>query len=313
MSQEYYSHDQPLLGMGQMCCGLILLPAMDAIAKVLGQDLGSAETAWWRFAIQLIMLPALLLFLRAWQWQGSIALWQMLPGAFIAVATVFFFHALQYMSMAKTITIFFVEPMIITILAAIFLRETIRVRRIIAIIVGFIGAAIVIRPQNFETQWFVFLPLGSALCFAIYFLLLRRVAKRAHPLMTQWMVALGAVITLSILLQLPRVGIDLDLFVVRGIRLELFPLILALGFFAIVGHSLLISASSKAPANVLAPLAYVELVSATMLGFVLFHEIPDMYTILGGCIIIISGLYLIYREHQQHRNISTHDIVTTKN
>ena len=313
MTHHISHHDRPLLGMACMCAGLMFVPLIDVTAKLLSDDLSSGETAWWRFAIQLIMLPPVLWFLRAWKWDKNIVLWQILAGVFAALETTLFFHALQYMSMAKSIIIFFIEPMVVTILAAIFLGEVIRTRRIIAIIVGFIGAGIVVRPQGFSADWFVVLPVVSATCYALFFLILRRISKHAHPLMTLWMVSWGAVLTLSILLQLPRLGLQTEIFAIHGISRDHVPFILFLGLVAIVGNGLIINASSHAPASLLSPLAYVELVSAATFGYWLFDERIDFYTFVGGMIIISSGLYLIYREHQLRKKVSMSDVATPIN
>ncbi len=286
-------------GVSFMCLGVLLLPIMDAFAKHLGADLSAGVIAWWRFTLQCLLLLPVIFLLGKWHVPHRGALVQILPGAFVALATACFFQSLQFMSMAKALTIFFVSPLLLTLLSALFLGETLRLRRISALLMGFIGAIIVVRPASIDFELISLLPMTSALCFALYFLLLRHVGGRTHPLMTQFLVGIGAWMFLSIAVIAAFFLEDsLVLFDFVLPKPEHYPFLFGIGIIAVVGHTLLASAVAQVPANLLAPLAYIELLSAIALGYFWFNEIPDQYTIIGGSIIIASGIYVVYREQK---------------
>lgn len=303
--QSTKSTSPRLVGLLQLITGVLILPIMDACAKYLGGDLPAGEIAWWRFAIMLTLLLPMILYMRVWHFPLQKCASLMLPGVFIAIATSAFFQALNHMSMAKALTIVFVSPFILTVLSFIFLGEILRMRRILTLLVGFSGAMVVIRPTHIDVDFSVLYPLITACCYAVYLLLLRQNAQHSHPLMTQFMVGCGAISFLSILLILggffPH---TLPLFVFRWPETIHFPFLLGVGMVALIGHTLIASAARTLPATLIAPLGYIELFSASTIGFLVFGETPDLYTIIGATMIVSSGLYLIYREQQVGKRVS---------
>lgn len=307
MSKNEYPFQDPnhthLGGLLQLCFGVMILPIMDAFAKHLGADLAAGEIAWWRFTLMIIMILPMIAYCKVWKFQLRSCAHFMLPGLFIALGTTTFFHALNYMNMAKALTIFFISPFILTILSVIFMGEVLRLRRILCLLIGFSGALVVIRPTHLNFDLYTLYPIATALSYAIYLFLLRRNAHHNHPLMTQFLVGCGAVIFLSLLLIIgifvPKI---LPLFVFEGPNIPHFPFLLGIGLVALIGHTLIASATRHLHASLMAPLGYMELLSTTAIGYVFFHEIPDISTISGATLIVGSGLYLIYREQHISRS-----------
>lgn len=293
-------------GIWLMCGAMFALPLLDCFAKLLGENkMSSGQIVLFRFSFQVLILFPILF------WANQLSLtykhfWLQLLRAFaMATATFCFFIAVRYMPLADSIAIFFVEPMILTILSVFFLGEVVRLRRITAIIIGFIGAMIIIRPQFSEVGLISLLPLITAASFATYMLITRYFAEKISPVQMQFQMGLIIV---------PILGITVFLFPgVRGFEITApnwyeWQLLVGLGLAATGGHLLLVLAASKIPANLLAPFQYVEIIGATFLGFFVFGDVPTAYTLIGITLIVLSGLYLWYREHQLQKNFKGSDI-----
>ena len=284
-------------GMLLMVCAMIILPMLDASAKWLGQTLPATEVSAGRFIIQMSLLAPLYYAMGQKIRLTSFSTSEAARGFCLAIATWLFFVALKTLPMAEAISIFFIEPMILTILAALLLGERIRARRITAVIVGFIGAIIVIQPSFDIFGWPALLPLGTAFFFALYMIITRVVAQAKHPIESQVSMSAFALLTILILAALNDfTGLESRSW--RLPDLTEFGVLLTLGFFATSGHLMVVFALQRADAGLLAPFQYLEVVTASLLGYVIFQDIPKNTTILGVSIIIGSGLYLIHRERQ---------------
>ena len=280
--------------MSLMLVAMLVLPGIDAIAKWLSGAIPAGQIAWSRFLFQtILMLP---LFLRT---RGAIATRALplhaLRGALIALTTLLFFAALKYLPLADAISIFFVEPLILTLLSALFLAEPVGRRRLAAVAVGFVGALIVIRPSFTTLGAPALLPLGAALSFAMYLMLTRKLAQHELPERMQFYAGVfgGMAMTLALV-----VGAATDVAVLGVV----WPspgewlLLAGLGVIATGGHLLVVHAFRWAPAGLLAPFQYVEIVGATILGFLIFDDFPDLTTWVGVAIIVGSGMYVFHRE-----------------
>ena len=284
-------------GMLLMVCAMIILPMLDASAKWLGQTLPATEVSAGRFIIQMSLLAPLYYAMGQKIRLTSFSASEAARGFCLAIATWLFFVALKTLPMAEAISIFFIEPMILTILAALLLGERIRARRITAVIVGFIGAIIVIQPSFDVFGWPALLPLGTAFFFALYMIITRVVAQAKHPIESQVSMSAFALLTILILAALNDfTGLESRSW--RLPDLTEFGVLLTLGFFATSGHLMVVFALQRADAGLLAPFQYLEVVTASLLGYVIFQDLPKNTTILGVSIIIGSGLYLIHRERQ---------------
>ena len=283
------------VGALQMCAGMLIIPFLDVFAKLLGASHGPFEITFWRFFMQTALMLPFVIALRLWTVPPGTLVLQAVRGLLLAMATVFFFAALQHLPMAEAIAIFFAQPMILTVLSALLLGERLRARRIGAIFIGLVGTIIIVQPSVLIFGWAAILPLGSALSMALYMVLTRRLADDVNPYQMQFlgsiaaMVALGAVVLTGSLLSIPGAGMS-------GLTLMETGWIIGMGIAATVGHAFIVLAAGKAPANLLAPFQYVEIIGATTLGFLVFGDVPAASTVLGVGIIIASGLYLFHRE-----------------
>ena len=292
---------ETIRGMVLMAIAMLIIPGIDVFAKLLTPTMSAGQIVWFRFFVQSLLITPLILYYKLWQLpQGTFWL-QVSRGILLAAATVFFFAALRDLSIAQAIAIFFVEPLILTLLSALFLGEVIRIRRIMAIVIGFIGALIIIRPTFFNVGMPALYPVGAAFCFALYLMVTRKISDKVHALQMQWMVGLSATGFLSLLLLLGE-ATTMAVFqasLPHGINIIW---VICLGLVATVGHLTLVHALKKAPASVLAPFQYVEIIGATVFGYLVFGDGLDLTTIIGVSIIISSGLYLFYRENQLRKN-----------
>lgn len=294
-----HTHSDQTRGIKLMLLGCIILPMMDAAAKTMGETIGSSTIVLARFVFQtLFLLPFVwkTLYLPSskeliMHFKRSIAL---------SIATLLFFTSIQVMPIADALAIFFVMPLIVTILSPWFLGESVGWRRIAAVAFGLIGAVIIIQPGQETFGLRSFLPLGTALSFSFYLMYTRKLARSGEgggvPALTMqfWSGLLGAIIiAIAIALLQP---LDWPVFVVALPVMWQWKLLVLVGFFAAVGHLVMTSAFKYADASVLAPFQYIELIVAAALGWWLFSDIPTLSTILGSAILVSSGLYIFQRE-----------------
>jgi S-adenosylmethionine uptake transporter len=284
-------------GMTIMALGVLMLPGLDAFAKLASATVPTGQIAWFRFVFQaMALLPLVLWHHGGWPRVARVRL-HALRGALLALATLFFFSALARMPMAEAIAIFFVEPLILTLFSAVFLGEAVGWRRVIAILVGFACALLVIRPSYDLYGTAALLPLGTAVCFAGYLAMSRSLARDGDALTMQFTTGVAGALVMSLALAVGTGG-GVALLTPIVPSSEAMLLLLGMGCVATVGHLLLTQAFRHAPAGLLAPFQYLEIVSATLLGYLLFDDLPDALTMLGIAVIVGSGLYVFHRERR---------------
>ena len=279
----------------------LLAPGMDACAKLIGDALAVGQVVATRFGVQVLVLLPLAL---AFGWLHLPGLREMglhlVRGALILVATAFFFSALRFMPIADAIAIFFVEPFLLTLLGALLLGEPVVPRRYVACAIGFAGALLVIRPSFQEVGFAALMPLVTALCFAFYMILTRSMVTRMHPITLQVYTGFGAVIlVLPVLWLFDGSGVQ-PLDPSWPERREMW-LLAGVGLIATLSHVCISFALSFAPASLLAPIQYLEILGATILGWLLFRDLPDALTFLGIALIVGSGLFVFFRERALER------------
>jgi len=286
-------------GMLAMVAAMVLAPGMDAVAKHLGATVPSGQVAFARFAMQtVILLPVCLLA------GASLAIRRpglhAARGALIALATLSFFTALTVMPLADALAVFFVEPLILTLMSAVFLGEPIGWRRLSAVTVGFVGALVIIGPSWTLFGWHTLLPLAAATALAGYLVLTRRLAQEGGLIAMQvWAGVFGAAVLGAALLVGSATGIGfLDPVAPPAGALAW---MVVLGALAAASHLLIVLAFSRAPAGVLAPFQYLEIIVATTLGYVVFGDFPEVTTWLGLALIVGAGLYVFRRERRLSR------------
>jgi drug/metabolite transporter (DMT)-like permease len=288
--------DNNLVALSLMSGAMMIVPIMDVIAKYLALSLPPLEVTFGRFVFQLLISLAIALL--TWNLKGLRSkrpAVNYLRGILLSAAVLCFFTAVKYMPVATAISIFFVEPMILTILAALILKEKVGLRRITAILTGLAGALIILRPSFLEVGPASLLPLLTATFFASYLLLNRLYAGSDGLLAIQFSAGLAGSVVLGIALAVGTLLGNPDYaFAVPDLNQTGF--LFAIGAISFVGHGLVVSAFQRGEAALLAPLQYLEIVSATLFGFLVFGDFPDGPTWIGIALIVGSGLYITQRE-----------------
>ena len=281
------------LGILFMLTGLALFGVGEAIVKHLAASYDVLQVVWARYTFHALLF--LIIFSRtgiANQIRTKRPVLQVGRSILLLLATGFFFTALRYLPLADTVAINFVAPLLVTAFAIPLLGEHVGVKRWIAILVGFAGVLIIIRPGSATVHWAAVLPLGTAVCYAFY-QIMTRIASRTDDARTNlfWTSAFGVIVMSSIVPFVWTAPTALDWFymVCTG---------LLFGF----GHYLLIKGLEIAPASVLSPFIYTQIIWATILGYVVFAQFPDAFTFVGAAIVIASGLYVWSRETRAQKD-----------
>ncbi len=301
------SSDRSVKGMALMACCMIILPMMDAIAKYMAtfETMSPGQVTFYRFFVQLVVL-APLFFWTVGSFSNVRRPWMnMLRGALHAAASLMFFTAVKYMPLADVFAIYFVEPFMLTMMSALFLGEKVGWRRWLAILVGFGGAMIVIQPSFEIFGWTSLLPVACAFLFTLYLFLNRALGEGDSPLTMQMMSGVGGTLFMGVVLvagnaagiadfemSLPASGLGLVLLIILG----------SLSGYV---HLLVVRAFRMASVSLLAPFQYFEIISATVLGYLLFADFPTPSKWLGIGVIVASGLFIIWRERVQSRRMVT--------
>ncbi len=301
-----------LIAIGLMCCAITCFSVLDAAAKYLMTvaALPVFQVVWLRFLSHAVFTLAVF---GPRNFIGSLrsarpAL-QMFRGALLFLTTICNFAALRYLQLDQIATLFFLSPFIVALLAGPYLGEWIGWRRLMAIMVGFSGVILIMRPGFGGIHWAVFYSFGATFCYACYTVLTRYLARHDPSLVTQVYSPLAGVVLLAPLAlwswDWPAETSTL-LPVIRWAwewpaDIWIWLLLLSTGISGGFGHYLLILAHRRAPAPILAPFTYVGLISQSIIGYLVFSDIPSLWTLAGGAVIIGSGLYLLYRERTAMR------------
>jgi len=261
--------------------------SMDASAKLLSSEMPLLMVVWGRYLFNLIFVS--LLFFRGGS-QGILRTrrinFQILRSILGLSSTLAFWGALIFLSLADCVAIAFVSPLLVTVLSAPFLGEKVGIHRWGAVIVGFSGAMIIIRPGMGIMHWAVILPVIAALFWANYQIITRILSRTDNALTTLFYTSAGGLFFTTLAVW--------SVWMIPSLK-QWF--ILAwMGLLGTMGHYFLIKAFEIAPASMLAPFSYTSILWSTTLGFVLFGDLPDGWTLSGAVIIISSGLYIIQRE-----------------
>jgi S-adenosylmethionine uptake transporter len=285
-----------LAGIGLMILFTLVAPVTDIIAKIATQTIPPAQVSIARYVAQLVALMPLVL------WHGDLRnmTWRILGlhalrGASVAASTIAFFAAIREMPVADAIAIFFVGPMMVTVLGGLLLGERVGWRRYLASAVGFGGALIVVRPSFQELGFVALLPLLTAFTFTIYLLLTRYMSKEQSVNSLQAMAGLFGTLIISAVLWIGE-GTGSVTFDPIWPDMHGWVLLVSVGLLTTLSHMFLVHAFARAPASLLAPLQYLEIVAATAFGYLVFGDFPDATKWVGITIIVASGLFIIWRE-----------------
>jgi drug/metabolite transporter (DMT)-like permease len=277
-------------GIALMLAAVLNFASMEAIAKFLIGDYPVPMIAWSRWAFHFaICLPFFLAprnvrFLRTRR-----PVMHTLRPLILVTATFSFFGALTEMQLATTTALVFTAPLIVTALSPLLLSEVVGMRRRIAVLVGFAGVLVILRPSPHFDNWIALLPLLAGACYAAYQLATRHLSG-TEPAMTQFFyVGLGGLVATSVIVpffwKTPSAG-DWGLLALSGL-------------FGLVAQFLTIKAFEAADASIVSPFLYTQIIWATLYGFVLFGDLPDLWTVAGAAIVVASGIYIWSRERRR--------------
>jgi drug/metabolite transporter (DMT)-like permease len=280
---------RPMLGLALMLGGMVVLPVQDGLAKLLSQTQPVDVVVWARYTFHLLfLLPLLALRVSRAELRPRRPGFQLLRAVLMLLSSLLFFGALARLPLVDTLALFFVSPLVVTALAPLLLRERIGWRRVVAVLVGFVGVLVLLRPDLGALEPFALVALASGVVHGVYLLVTRKLAGTAPPLVTLTYSALFGTAALSAwVLPSWRAPSSGDLLVM-----------VALGAAATLGHYLVVKAFDFAPAAWLAPVGFAEIVGATLVGFVAFGDLPDAISWLGIAIVVGSGLYISLRERR---------------
>lgn len=284
----------PSAGLAIMSGAMLLAPFMDLFAKVATDYVVPGEVAMGRFIAQTAILLPIVFWLREMRMPGKAHIF---AGICSAVAILAINSALKVMPIANALSIFFVEPLILTVLSSIFLKEKIGWRRMTAVGLGLVGTLVVLRPNVEEYGWAAVLPLVTAFAFAGYLLVLRAMSPGGGRIGLQFWIGTISALTLVIVLG-SGTAAGIEELTLTWPPVEALALMAAAGALACVTHQMIAQAMARAEAGLLAPLQYLEIVTATGIGWLFFGEFPDQLTWLGTAIIISSGIFVFYRERK---------------
>jgi drug/metabolite transporter (DMT)-like permease len=292
------TNSRPLLGIALMIGAMLVFPFLDVVAKFLGNDgVPVIEIVWARLFLGALITAPLL-----WRMEGVQSLvpreprLNILRAAFILVSTAMFFGALRFQGIAETLSIYFVQPLIITMLAPFILGEHVGIRRWLAVLVGFVGVLIIIRPGLQSLNPGVFLALGSGMGSAISLVLTRKLAGGSSAMANTFYTSLFGAIFASVAV----------IFVWHTPTQHQMLMFLLLAAIGTLGNYLTISAMRYAEASLLAPLGYTEMINAVLAGWYFFGNFPDGWTFVGVAILIACAIYISYRERVRHIQIEPH-------
>ena len=279
--------DRPFKGIALVLASTIFLGTSDVTAKYLSATLPSIEIAWIRFLVfAVIMTPAMMPASPLYALQTNRLGLHLMRGAALLGSSLFFISGLRFLPIAEASATGFVAPLFVTALSIIFLGEKVGLRRWIATAVGLIGVLIILRPGTGAFHPAAFFPLVSALAWACTLIMTRMMSGTERAITTMTYSSIAGLFILSALV--PFVWVtptwhDIAFGILIGVA-------------STAGQWIVVLAFRYADASVLAPFSYTQLLWVSVLGFFIFGEVPDVYTITGAAFIVASGLYTAHRE-----------------
>ena len=266
----------------------MIVPVMDAFAKHLSSSMDVFQIVWARYFFSAFFTLSLMLifYRRTLVWSKNPKL-QLIRGFVLAFSTLCFFYAISIISLPKALTLAFVAPITCTAFSPIFLNEKVGIRRWSAVLFGFLGALIVIRPGFIEINLATLAAVSCGICYGFYFIITRKLSTSDNSFLTLLFTSLVGLSIISLFT--PSVWVKPSL-------TEWF-LMALIGLIAAIAHFFLILSLKYADASRLAPLGYTEIITNILISHYFFHELPDNWTYLGLFIIVLSRLYISRREH----------------
>ena len=285
-----------LTGIALMCVTVMFFASLDASAKHLAQaGIDPLVTTFMRYAVSVALVSLVLNPVT----RPGLARTRKLPlqifrSLLLFGSTAFNFLALRKLQLAETLAIQFAAPLAVALLAGPLLGEWSSRGRLVAIGIGFLGVLVIVRPGSDTMQPAMLLSLGNMLCYALYIITTRKLAATDSSATTMFYSGLAGLALMCPLV--PWIWTTPDSALV-------WVLLFGVGLFGTLGHWLLVLAHARAPANVLAPLIYTQLLWSVLLGWLIFDDVPSVWTLLGAAIIVASGLGLLAQDAARRRRM----------
>ena len=270
-----------------MLLAMILVPVLDLFAKLLSADYPVLEITWARFVFHgLWLLPILLYKKIVWWRMPKQPKYQLLRSLMLTTATMTFFVAIKDNPIPTSLTLLFVSPLVVAVIAPFWLGESFDVYRGIAVAFGFMGVVVVLRPSAEGFSPSILWALVAGVAYAFYIMFTRKLSASSQPLLTLFYTAIGGVVVITPWVGLVWVTPDL-----KGLLM-----MASMGLFAALGHFFIIMACEYATASQLSPFNYFEIVAASVISYTFFGFLPDPLVWVGIAIICLSGAYVSWRE-----------------
>ena len=266
----------------------VMLPIMDGFAKYLSAELPVLQITWARYFFTVVFtFPLMFFFFKKYLvWTDKPKL-QLIRGLILLTANISFFYSISVISLPKALTLAFVAPLVVTAFSSFFLGESVGYRRWTAVIIGFIGSLVVIRPGFVEINLASLAALGTGILYGFYLIITRKLSSSDNPLLTLLLTGVvGAIIATTFM---PFVWVSPTF--------NQWSIMAAIGLFACIGHLFIILSLKYADASKLAPFSYFEIVTNIIIAYYFFGDFPDSWTFLGLFIIVFSGIYISRREN----------------
>jgi drug/metabolite transporter (DMT)-like permease len=271
----------PLAGIALVIAACACFSSLDTTTKFVSASVPLLMALWFRYAFQAIATTVAVLPTRGMRvWRTQHPRFQVLRGVLLLTSSLFAFASLKYMPVGEFTAIVAIAPLVVTVLAATVLKEHVSPVRWLLVAGGFVGTVIIIRPGGESFQWATLLPLGLVGTNAWFQVLTSRLARTEDPVTMH--LYTGWVGTAIASLALPFVWTSID-------RPFLWMLLCFMGVMATIGHFLLILAYQRAPAATLSPYLYSQIAFAMLAGFIVFHHVPDQWSLVGMVLIAICG------------------------
>jgi len=300
MSQPYRT-GRPVFAILSMCFAAVLMfPASNAAAKYLATDYHLVQIIWFRSMIHMAFLLAFFA-----PYRGMARLFttadcggQLLRSLVQLLAVGSYWLALTWLPITTATAIGLTAPLVVVALSMPLLGEHVGARRWLAVAIGFIGALIIIRPGG-DVHWAAILVIASTFLYALFLVLTRRLAALDDPRTTAAYTMVVACVASTI---------AVPFFWIKPANLTDFLVFVGIGLAGVFAHLALIKAVEYAEASLVAPFDYGQLIGAALLGYVIFAELPDLWTWVGATIIVASGIYVVRREAALKRRRAARDI-----
>ncbi|MEF2072502.1 DMT family transporter [Consotaella aegiceratis] len=283
------SNSSVIKGIAFILAAGLLIASMDGFGKALTGELPVLQVVWARYFFHTVVMTAILLrtsgtnFLRTRR-----PVLQLTRGGLLIVVTVLIYTAMPHISLADATAIQFFAPVLVTVLSVFFLGERIGLHRIVAVIAGFVGVLMIVQPGFGETNPYLLLPLVAALALAGYFMMTRKLSGTEEADSTLFNTTAAGAVVLTLVVPL----------VWETPSLPMLGQMVALGTFGALGHACLVRGFAQAPASVLSPFLYSQVLFATLYTVVLFGDPLRPSLIAGTGLLVASGLYIWWRERR---------------